>query len=244
MAAAVLIPKLPIDICLATLMNILIKIETFIYYLYLDLTMRTKELLKKLEGIQTIESVMDTLNADKNKAIYYVYRLRKEGYVKTKKQSNNRRVYNISFENKLGGKSYYEIINQHSPIKIATPVVYKIYGKEPSLEETLIYAIKTKSLRTILASLALFKKINNWAELYDLAKKNHIGRQVGALYDLARRIMKVRRMAPKFRNSALPKEEYRFEYVIPELKSKDFIEIEKIWKIYLPFNKKDLEEYE
>ena len=205
--------------------------------------MDKQELLQKLAGIQTIESVMDILRVDIKMAIYYLHRLRKEGYIKTKRQSNNRRVYNISLDNKLGGKSYYEIINQHSPIKISTPVIYRIYGKEPSLEETLIYAIKTKSLRTILASLALFKKINNWVELYNLAKENHIERQVGALYDLARQVMKVRKMSLKFRSSALPKEECRFEYAVPELKSKDFMEIERIWKMYLPFNKKDFEEY-
>jgi DNA-binding MarR family transcriptional regulator len=205
--------------------------------------MKTRELLKKLEGIQTIGSVMDILQVDKKTAVYYVYRLRKQGYVKTKKQSNNLRVYNISFENKLGGKSYYEIINQFSPIKIATPITYKIYGKEPSLEETLIYAIKTKSLRTILAALSLFKKIQNWVELYNLAKENHIERQVGALYDLARKIMKVRKMSKKYMNNSMPKEEYKFEYVIPQLKSTDFKEIENKWKIYIPFNIKDLEEY-
>src|SRR3989344_6146889 len=120
--------------------------------------MKKRELLEKLAGLQTIESAMDILKADKRMAIYYICRLRKEGYVKTKRQSNNRRVYNISLDNKLRGKSYYDIINLYSPIKISSPVIYKIYGKEPSLEETLIYAIKTKSLRTILASLALFKK--------------------------------------------------------------------------------------
>jgi len=205
--------------------------------------MKKSELIKELAGIQTIPSVMDILKVDKKKAIYYLHRLRKEGYVKTRRQSNNRRVYNISLDNKLGGKSYYEIINQHSPVKISTPVIYRIYGKEPSLEETLVYAIKTKSLRTILASLALFKKMSDWVELYHLAKENHIERQVGALYDLARQIMKVRKISPKFRSSALPKGKYKFEYVVPGLKSKDFMGIEKIWKIYLPFNKKDLEEY-
>jgi len=205
--------------------------------------MGKRDILQKLAGIQTIESVMDILKVDKRMAIYYIHSLRKEGYVKTRRQSNNRRVYNISIDNKLGGKSYYEIINQHSPVKISTPVIYRIYGKEPSLEETLIYAIKTKSLRTILASLALFKTISNWVELYKLAKENHIERQVGALYDLALQVMKVRKMSLKFRSSALPKEEYKFEYVVPELKSRDFTGIENIWKIYLPFNKKDLEEY-
>ena len=205
--------------------------------------MGQRELLQKLAGIQTIESVMDILNVGKRMAIYYLHRLRKEGYVKTRRQSNNRRIYNISLNNKLGGKSYYEIINQYSPLKISTPITHRIYGKEPTLEETLIYAIKTRSLRTILASLALFKKISNWVELYNLAKVNHIERQVGALYDLARHIIKVRRMTNKFRSNSLPKVGYTFEYIVPELKSKDFIKIEKVWKIYLPFNKKDLEEY-
>lgn len=201
------------------------------------------ELSQKLAGIQTIESVMDILKVDKKMAIYYLHRLRKEGYVRTRRQSNNKRVYNISVENKLDGKSYYDVINRYSPVKISTPIIHRIYGKEPSLEETLIYAIKTKSLRTILASLALFKKISNWAELYNFAKENHIKRQVGALYDLARQIMKVRRMANKFRSSALPKKAFKFEYVVPGLKSKDFKGIEKVWKIHLPFNREDLAEY-
>lgn len=205
--------------------------------------METELLLKKLEGIQTVDSASGLLRASKDKAIYYLYRLRKEGYVKTKRLSNNKRVYDISFENKLKGTSYFEIINKYSPVKIATPITYKIYGKNPSLEETLVYAIKTGSLRTILASLALFKRIANWSELYQLAKKNRIERQVGALYGLAKKIMRVRRMPDRFRNNALPKKEFKFEYTIPGLMSKDFKEIEETWKIYLPFNKNDLSDY-
>lgn len=205
--------------------------------------METEVLLKNLEGVQTIDSASNILKTSKDKTIYYIFRLRKEGYVKTKRLSNNKRVYNISFENKLKGTSYFEIINKYSPVKIATPITYKIYGKEPSLEETLVYAIKTESLRAILASLALFKKITDWSELYQLAKKNRIERQVGALYDLTKKIMKVRRMPDRFRNNALPKKGYNFEYIIPGLMSKDFKDIEETWKIYLPFNKNDLGDY-
>ena len=205
--------------------------------------MKTNILLKKLGGVQTVSSIKNILNISKEKAVYYVYRLRKSGYVKTKKLSDNKRVYNISFENKLKGTSYYEILNKNSPIKIASPKIYKIYGKEPSLEETLIFAVKTQSPRTILASLSLFRKIKNWPELYTLAKKNHIERQVGALYDLSRKVIKTRRMTKRFRNNARPDKSVAFKYIIPELKSKDFKEIEKIWRIYLPFNKKDLEDY-
>ena len=205
--------------------------------------METEVLLKKLEGVQTIDSASNILKTSKDKAIYYLFRLRKEGYIKTKRLSNNKRVYNVSFENKLKGTSYFEIINRYSPVKISTPITYKIYGKIPSLEETLVYAIKTGSLRTILASLALFKKINNWSELYQLAKKNKIERQVGALYDLAKKIMRVRSMPNRFRNNALPNKDYNFEYTIHGLMSKDFKDIEETWKIYLPFNKNDLSDY-
>lgn len=205
--------------------------------------MKIKELLKRLEGVHTIESVMDTLGSDRKHAIYQIYRLRKEGYVKTKRLSDNKRVYNISFANRLKGTSYHEVINEHSPLKISTQKIHKIYGKSPSLEETLIYAIKTKSLRKILASLPLFKKINDWSRLYSLAKENQIERHVGALYDLARLFMKVRRMSSRFRNNSLPKHKDSYRYVIPDLRSEDFKDIQKTWKIYLPFNKEDLEVY-
>jgi len=205
--------------------------------------MRTQELLMKLEGLQTLESVKDILKLSGQKAIYHIYRLRKAGYVKTKRLSNNKRVYNISFENRLKGSDYTEIINKNSPIKIVGHEIYKIYGKEPSLEETLIYAIKTRSLRTILASLALFKKINNWGKLYSLAKNNHLERQVGALYDLSRKLVRTRKMTKRFRNNALPKKDYPFAYIIEGLRSNDFKEIEKTWKVYLPFNKQDLGDY-
>ena len=41
--------------------------------------MEKNELLRKLAGIQTIESVMDILEVDKKMATYYIHRLRKEG---------------------------------------------------------------------------------------------------------------------------------------------------------------------
>lgn len=205
--------------------------------------MKTIKLVNKLEGIQTIKSISSLLGINKKKAIYYVFRLRKKGYVKTKRTKDKTRVYSISKEHKAGGESYYEIINQNSPIKIAARHTHKVYGKKISLEEALIFAIKTRDLRTILAALALFKKINNWKELYELAKKNKLKREVGALYSLARKIMKTKKITKRFMTLSLPKKEDKYKYIIQGMKSKDFKEIEKEWKIYLPFNMADMEEY-
>lgn len=205
--------------------------------------MNIKKLVRKLEGIHDIQSVMNLLSVNRQTAINYVSKLRKEGYVKTKKISDLRRIYNISTQNKLGGKSYYEIINSVSPIKISEAEIYKIHGREPTFEETLIYALKTKKLRVILAALALFKHINNWTLLGYLARKNKVERKVGALYDLARTLIKIRRMSMKFRKSILPKSDDIYCYIIGGLKSKDFIGIQQKWRVYLPFNLSDLEVY-
>src|SRR3989344_8598835 len=121
---------------------------------------KTKEMLRKLEGTHTLVSVMNLLNTDRNKAIYYIHRLRKKGYIKTRKTSEGKRVYYISFENRLGGNSYIDIINKNSPIKLYSSEDFKIYGRSPSFEETLVYCLNSKDFRLILASLALFKKIS------------------------------------------------------------------------------------
>lgn len=205
--------------------------------------MKIADLTKKLEGIYTLESIMATLKVDQRTAINYVSNLRKQGYVKTKRTSSGKRIYNISRQNKIGGKSYYEVLNQISPIKLSESETYKVYGREIRFEEILIYAIKTGKLRVVLASLALFRHITNWTLLADLARKNGVKRQVCALYDLGRSIIRVRRVSKQFLKTCLPKPDDKYIYIIPNLESKDFDEIQQKWKVYLPFNKGDLREY-
>jgi len=193
--------------------------------------MAISEVLNKISGVQTIESIKSALKIDRTKAIYIIYRLRKRGYVITKQDAGNTRVYFISRENILGGKSYLDVLNKYSPIKLSSSEVYKIYGREVSIEETLVYALKTRKFRYILSSLALFKRIKNWKELYRLGKRNNILRE---------RIKKINKV---FLNHSLPNKTDNFRYIIPHLKSKDFLSIENKWKMHIPFNRTDLVEY-
>ncbi|MEK6816618.1 MAG: hypothetical protein AABY09_03320 [Nanoarchaeota archaeon] len=199
-------------------------------------------MVKKLEGVQTVESVMALLGVTKQKAIYYLHRMRKKGYLKAKRTSLKKRVYNISFENKLEGGSYYDIINQHSPMKLAARDTYKVYGKRLTPEDAIVFAVKTKSLRTILASLPLFNHVKDWPSLYRSARKEGVEREIGALYDVARKNIKVRRMNRHYRANAAPKIKSEFHFIIEGMKSKDYKGIENEWKVYIPFNKIDLEE--
>lgn len=206
--------------------------------------MNTLELARELEGIGTIKSIQNRLNANRAGAIYLIYRLRKLGFVKTLYQRNKTRVYKISPEYALGGTDYIEIINKYSPIKLARFDIHQIYGRKVSIEETLIYAITKREVRYIIACLSLFRKIKDWGFLYQMAKKEGIVREVAALYDISRLfVAKVRRMPKRIRNLATPNKNEKYKYIIDGFDSRDFKDIENKWKVYIPLNYSDLREY-
>lgn len=220
----------------------------------LDLTMikitknNELELVNSLKGFVTIKMIENRLGINRTRAIYLIHKLRKKGYVITKAQPNKMRVYYISPNNVLKGTSYIEIINKYAPtagIKLVAED-YVIYGKTPSIEETLIYAIKKNDIRFVIASLALFRGVKDWSELYQLAKKNNLIREIAALYDVSRLILpKLRKMPKRFKNLALPKKTDKYKYIIKKFNSDDspIQKIEKKWKVYIPLNFADLREY-
>jgi len=197
----------------------------------------------KLKGFQTVSSIQRILGISRRTAINYIYELRKRGFLRTTRGENKIRIYEISPipKKRLGYPGLYNIINMNSPIKIAKPYEHILYREMP-IEEAIIRAIKTKDFRTILAALALFGKVIDWSLLYKFAKKEGFQHHVGALYDVARSCIRVRRMDKRIRNK-LKQAHGRNRFIIPKLKSKDFKDIEKEWKIFIPFNKSDLSKY-
>lgn len=206
-----------------------------------------EKLAESLKGIYTLETLAERLKIDKPKAIYVIHRLRKLGFVKTTYGAGKKRLYNISLRNKQKGISYVEKINEASPsasYAIVSSEPYYVHGRVPSYEEALIYAVKQRDVRYIIASLGLFRKISDWSLLYKLAKKENLIKEVAALYEIARRVVKkVRRMPKRFLHQAQKRKTNRFDYIIKGFSSDDFKEIEKRWKVYIPLNRSDLEEY-
>ncbi len=206
--------------------------------------MKIEELFREVEGIKTIEMLQKQFNVDRARAIYIIYRLRKRGYVKTIYGAGKIRTYIISLRNKQGGKSYTDVINEASPIQLASSNPYYVHGRIPSCEEALIYAIKQKDIRYLIASLALFRKIAHWSFLYTLAKKEDLVNEIVALYDVSRRVVKkVKRIPRRFLNQAERKKTKHFKYIIKPFSSDDFRDLEKKWRVYIPLNLADLEDY-
>ena len=199
---------------------------------------------KKLEGLQTVDSISKNLNIDRRTAINYVWMLRKKGFAETIYGKRKIRMYRISpFKAvKSGYPGLYEFLNQNSKIKIYAPYKNRIYDHKPTAEEIIVKAVQTGDFRTVLSSLNLFNKVRDWAFLSQIARKENIGRKIGALYDAARTIIRVRRMDERTRKSLL-KSKIKDKFIVKNARTNDLKQIENAWNIYLRFNKADLEAY-
>ena len=199
---------------------------------------------RKLEGLQTVDSISKALDIDRRTAVNYVWLLRKKGFVETAYGKRKIRMYRISpFKAvKSGYPGLYEFLNQNSKIKIYAPYKNRIYDHKPTVEEMIIKAVQTGDFRTIFSALNLFNKITNWALLSQIARKENVGRKIGALYDAARTIIRVRKMDKRIKKSLL-KSKIDNKFIVKNARTRDLKDIEKIWNVYLPFNKADLEAY-
>lgn len=203
------------------------------------------EIAKKLQGLQTVSTISKNLNVKKRTAINYAWKLRKNNYLISERGGRNIKLYRISplkFKRKEG-YSIYELVNKHSRVKLNTTEDYIIHSKkELTPEEILVKAIVLKEFRLMLASLELFNKIKDWSKLKKLAKKYGIERNIGALYDVTKKFIRVKRMDERTRKALLKGKGKKFLFY--RVKSKSFQDIEKKWKVFIPLNKQDMEIYE
>ena len=206
--------------------------------------MDIEKVAKELEGLQTVSTIAKKLNVSKRTAVNYAWKLRKNGYLTSNGGGRNIKLYNISslgFKKKEG-YSLYSLINKYSRVKLNTRQDYIIHSKnEPTPEEILIRAVSSDEFRLMLASLELFNKIKNWSELRKFAEEYNIGRNIGALYDVTRKFIRVKKMDERTRKALLKSNGKKFLFY--GIKSKSFQDIEKKWRVFIPLNKQDMEIY-
>ena len=205
--------------------------------------MNWKEKAKSLEGFATIRSMEKSLDISRATAVNYMHGLRKGGFItETLRGRRGIRLYHITplRLRKIGNPGLYDIINANSSLKIAKPLEHRVYGREMSLEEAFVEALRSRDFRLILSSLELFRKIHDWKLLYALAKKHGLQRAAGALYCLSRKHFRVRRIDRRI-ELRMRKSRPGSRYIIPGARSRDFGELEREWGVFIPFNKSDME---
>ena len=200
--------------------------------------MDQEEVLRKIEGLQTIEAVAEALNIKKQSALNLISKLKKQGYVATSGGRQQKRLYKITArKQRKRDLGMFDIINRYSPMKLAPWYDHQVHGHYGP-EEALIDAIQTQSFRVILASLRLFNHITDWPKLYKLAKEKECWQKVGALYDVARLYFRINTMPLRYQNQKFIKKQYIIKrYNTTE---KMYNSIKNKWNVEIPLQAGDI----
>ena len=197
------------------------------------------KLLRRIEGLHTVETLQKELNLTKQSTINLISKLRKEEHITLfAGGGKKKRIYRITArKQRKRQEGMFDIINKYSPnMKIREWYDHQVHGVYGP-EEALIDALQTQSFRLILASMRLFNHIKDWKKIYKLAKENNCWQKVGALYDVSRLFFKVKKMPERYR-----KRKYKKWIKLTQLKKKNFPKISEKWHVYISFNKYDLKE--
>jgi len=202
-----------------------------------------RETAKEVEGIYSVEALAKRMGVGKRTAVNYVHELRKKGFVETMRGKRGKRLYKINplrLRN-IGNPGIYDLLNRYSSLKLQSGVRERIVGyRIEKPEELLVRALLTRDFRVVLSAVELFRIIKDWKYLYSLAKKHKLERFIAALYFLSRRYFRVRRMDHRMLNM-IRKSKIKERYLIPNIESSDFKDIQKEWGVFLPFNKSDMD---
>lgn len=201
------------------------------------------DLLKKLEGKHTVDTIMQATGLTKASALNYITQLKKQGYLKTSGGGRQKRIYTISTKQFTRGAGMFTILNKYAKNPVVPAFQHIVHGNYGP-EHAFVDALLLKDFRILQQSLYILDHIKKWKLLHALAKKHNMEPIVGALYDFARITIKTRRMPDTMRNSLVKKRpKIRIE-IISGLRTNDSVikKISDYWNVELPFSAKDKED--
>ncbi len=200
----------------------------------------TNEILYQLDGLQTVESIMEELKIKRQTANNLISKLNKLGHVQTQGKGNKIRFYKISTKKfRKRDPGMWDILNKYNPnFQLNEWYDHQVHGKY-TVEDVIVDAIQKKSFRILLATLRLFQHVKDWPRLYNKAKKYDVWRQIGALYDIARIYIKVRKMPKRYKK---PIKQRKNTSLFENFKTTEqiFLSISQFWKIEIPFKIGDI----
>ena len=201
--------------------------------------MASEDVLRKLEGLHTAETAARALGLTRQSAINLLSRLKKEGYVTTTGGGRIKRLYKVTVrKQRPRDDGMFDVINKYSPMKLAPWYDHQVHGHYGP-EEAIVDAIQTGSFRAILASMRLFRHVTDWSKLYRLANERGCWQKVGAIYDVAKRFIRVKKQPELYEHKHVPYNQWQ---QLSQLRKKNFPDIAEKWHVYIPFNQKDMGE--
>jgi len=197
--------------------------------------MKIEQYGKMLEGRQTLETISAITKLKKTSSLNLISKLKKAHYLVKTGGGKQKRIYIISQRKIFPRNGMFEILNKYAKEKIIPPFNHIAHSKY-KIEDAVIDLMLLKNTRVNINIFPLFNHIKDWNYLYNLSKRKNIARNVGLFYDIARQIKKTRKMPENIYKRFLNSE----NYMPYKISGSDFKELEKKWRLKVPFNRSDL----
>jgi len=167
--------------------------ETFIYQ-FVWITY-----MQLVEGKFTVETFARKKGLGRQSAINLLSRLKKQGFARVSGGGRQKRIYTISRTPVRTPNGFFYLLNKYSPEKVHPSFEHYVHGKygaERAIIDGLL--LSKKDVRIREAMLHLFRHVNDWKKLFDMARKEGIEKDVRKLYGEARQKTRCRTMPRRY----------------------------------------------
>lgn len=149
------------------------------------------------QGKYTIETFAREQNLSRQSALNLLSKLKKQGYLRVEGGGKQKRIYTISKVPKGKTNGFYDIVNKYSPQKLKPAFEHYVQGRY-TIERAIIDGLKIGDARTLDAIMYLFRHITNYKNLFYLAKKNGLEKNLLQLYKKTTKTIKSKKMPKRY----------------------------------------------
>ena len=149
------------------------------------------------EGKYTVETFAKEQKIQRQSALNLLSKLKRQHLVQVSGGGKQKRIYTITKTQQTPENGFYTIVNKYSPEKLVPQFKHHVIGTY-TIEHAIIDGLKIGDVRTLDATMHLFRHVTNWKRLFDLAKKHNITQQLDALYAKARVTTKCKTMPLRY----------------------------------------------
>jgi len=150
-----------------------------------------------LDGKYTLETFARKRGLTKPSALNLLAKLKNSGYAEVSGGGRQKRIYTLYKTPKRKTNGFYDLINKYSPEKLQPKFEHYVFGKY-TIEQAIIDGLKIGDIRTLEATMRLFRQIKNWKKLFDLARKEKLTQKLISLYVQARKKIKCKTMPKRY----------------------------------------------
>lgn len=149
------------------------------------------------EGKYTVETFAREMGLTRQSALNLLSRLKREGFVSVSGGGRQKRLYTVRRARQQKTNGFYDVVNRYSPEKLVPRFIHRVVGRY-TVEHAIIDGIRIGDVRTLEATMHLFRHLTDWKLLFDLARKRHLTTEVHHLYVKARKKTRCKAMPRRY----------------------------------------------